>query len=80
MLKVDYEKTYGTISWNYLRFFLTKWVLVQSVIKWMETCLLCSFMSMLVNGSATKDFNVERGLRQGSLLSLFSFDSYGGTH
>lgn len=39
----------------------------------MEACVFNNSMSVLVNGCVTKDFKVERGLRQGNPLSLFLF-------
>lgn len=41
--------------------------------EWMKACVFNSSMSVLVNGCVTKDFKVERGLRQGNLLSPFLF-------
>lgn len=38
--------------------------------RWMEVCIFNDHMSILVNG---RDFKVERGLRQGDLLSPFLF-------
>lgn len=41
--------------------------------KWMEAMFFSSSMSILVNGSLTLDFKVEKDLRQGDSLShIFS--------
>ncbi|XP_058750873.1 uncharacterized protein LOC131623895 [Vicia villosa] len=41
--------------------------------KWMDVLVFSSNMLILVNGSTTKEFLVEKGLRQRDLLSLFFF-------
>lgn len=40
---------------------------------WIEALLFKSSMSILVNGSPSKDFEVFRGIRQGEPLSSFLF-------
>ncbi|GJS89425.1 reverse transcriptase domain, reverse transcriptase zinc-binding domain protein [Tanacetum coccineum] len=41
--------------------------------KWIESCLHSATMSILVNGSPTKEFRLGRGVRQGDPLSPFLF-------
>ncbi|GKD85788.1 putative RNA-directed DNA polymerase [Tanacetum coccineum] len=47
--------------------FGSKWI------NWMQSCLSLASVSVLINGSSTKEFNMERGLRQGDPLSLLLF-------
>lgn len=72
-LKVDFEKAYDKISWNFFIFLLKKMGFSVKWCSWMEACIFSSHMSILVNGSPNMEFKVERGLRQSDPLSPFLF-------
>jgi len=40
---------------------------------WIRSCLVTSSISVLVNGSSSNEFNLQRGLRQGDSLAHFLF-------
>lgn len=47
--------------------FCEKWI------SWVMGCLNSSFVSVLVNGSPTDEFKMEKGVRQGDTLAPFIF-------
>ncbi|XP_058749365.1 uncharacterized protein LOC131622352 [Vicia villosa] len=73
IFKVDFQQAYDCVNWGFLRSLFHKFGFGSKWCKWMEACVFNSSMSILVNGSPTKDFWVERGLRQGDPLSPFLF-------
>lgn len=62
ILKLDFEKSYDKVSWDYLKFLLKRMGFGNSWILWMEALIFSSSMLVSVNGSSTKDVNVERGI------------------
>ncbi|XP_058762737.1 secreted RxLR effector protein 78-like [Vicia villosa] len=73
VLKVDFEKAYDRVSWNFVRNIFKRMAFGDRWMRWMECCIFNNSISVLVNGSATKEFKVEKGLRQGDPLSPFVF-------
>jgi hypothetical protein len=72
-LKVDFEKAFDSLSWSFLLSVLEQMGFSSNWRNWIHSCLDSSYTSVLVNGSPTKEFKIERGLRQGDPLSPFLF-------
>ncbi|GAU47212.1 hypothetical protein TSUD_403530 [Trifolium subterraneum] len=73
IFKVDFERTYDTVSWKYLEKMMIKMGFAEGWLRWMKASIFESSMSVLVNGSPTEDFKVSKGLRQGDPPSPFLF-------
>ncbi|PNX72998.1 cysteine-rich receptor-like protein kinase [Trifolium pratense] len=73
MFKVDFEKAYDSVDWSFLDFVMQKMNFHEKWRRWISECLKTASVSVLVNGSATKEFEMGRGLRQGDPLSPFLF-------
>ena len=74
LVKLDFEKAYDFVDHSFLDAILedmdfgNKW---RSLI---SSCISTLLLSVLVNGSPTEEFALERGLRQRDLLSPFLFN------
>ncbi|GJS75871.1 putative RNA-directed DNA polymerase [Tanacetum coccineum] len=73
VFKVDFEKAYDSINWRFIIDIMKRMGFGSKWIKWVENCLKSATMSILVNGSPTEEFRLERGVRQGDPLSPFLF-------
>ena len=73
IVKVDYEKAYDSINWDFLYYMLNRMGFCDRWIGWIQECLGSSSVSVLVNGSPTKEFVPTRGLRQGDPMAPFLF-------
>ncbi|GJR00895.1 RNA-directed DNA polymerase, eukaryota, reverse transcriptase zinc-binding domain protein [Tanacetum coccineum] len=67
--KVDIEKAYDTVSWEFLKTALIKFGFHASMIKWIMVCLTTASFSICINGAVHGFFKGKRGLRQGDPMS-----------
>nr|GEX01492.1 RNA-directed DNA polymerase, eukaryota [Tanacetum cinerariifolium] len=73
IFKVDFEKAYDSIRWDFLDDILKNFGFGKKWCKWIQSCLRSLRGSIIINGSPTKEFQFFKGLKQGDPLSPFLF-------
>ena len=73
IFKIDFEKAYDSVSWEFLLYMLRRFGFSSRWIKWIEGIKSMS-ISVLVNGSPTTEFLPQKGIRQGDPLAPFLFN------
>ena len=63
LLKLDFHKAFDCISWNYLKWVMEQMNFPSKWIEWIISCVMTASASILLNGSPTPPFRLQRGLR-----------------
>uniref|UniRef100_A0A2N9EHM0 Reverse transcriptase domain-containing protein n=1 Tax=Fagus sylvatica TaxID=28930 RepID=A0A2N9EHM0_FAGSY len=74
LCKLDVEKTYDHVNWNFLHYLLGRCGFSLSWQKWISSCISTAHFSILINGSPEGFFEGSCGLCQGDPLSPLLFD------
>ncbi|GJW79370.1 RNA-directed DNA polymerase, eukaryota [Tanacetum coccineum] len=73
VFKVDFEKAFDSVRWDYLDDILRRFGFGEKWCSWIQSCLRSSRGSVIVNGSPMEEFKFHKGLKQGDPLSPFLF-------
>ncbi|GJW94864.1 RNA-directed DNA polymerase, eukaryota [Tanacetum coccineum] len=73
IFKVDFEKAFDYVGWDYLDDVLKSFGFGDKWCSWISSCLNSAKGLVLVNGSPTSEFKFHKGLKQGDPLSSFIF-------
>ncbi|KAL0293553.1 UNVERIFIED_CONTAM: hypothetical protein Sradi_6930300 [Sesamum radiatum] len=72
-VKVDLQKAYDMVDWDYLLAVLRLFKFPNRFIMWIEQCITTASFSISLNGSIHGFFSSSRGLRQGDPISPYLF-------
>ncbi|GKV48207.1 hypothetical protein SLEP1_g55033 [Rubroshorea leprosula] len=73
LFKVNFEKAYDKVCWGFINYMMLRMGFCETWRRWIQECLRSSSVSIIVNGSPTRQFTVTKGIRQGDSLSPFLF-------
>ncbi|KAJ9564655.1 hypothetical protein OSB04_000621 [Centaurea solstitialis] len=73
IFKADFAKAFDTLNWSFLDNILAQMGFGEKWRSWVKGCVGTAKVSVLVNGSPTSEFRMEKGVRQGDPLAPFLF-------
>lgn len=74
IIKLDFYKAFDSVRWSFLLQASESFGFPKKWVEWIRTIISTARMSVLINGSPTKEFKMQKGLRQGNPLSPLLFN------
>jgi len=71
--KLDIEKAYDHVNWEFLLYVMKRMGFGERWIGWIRHCISSASYAVLVNGSLTEFFSASRGIHEGDPLSPLLF-------
>ena len=73
IIKADFAKAFDSLNWNCLDNVLMQIGFSDKWREWIKGFVSMAKVSVLINGTPTKDFSLGKGVRQGGSLAQFRF-------
>lgn len=73
LYKIDFANAYDSVEWGYLREIMERFNFSSMWIQWVIECVTSAHASVLVNGSSSRNFKMDKVLRGEDSLSPFLF-------